>query len=150
MKTIHILILIALLTSCNTPEGNTEKKGLKQADTNTSIINCYQYASTSDTINLKVIHVGPSITGTLVYNLREKDKNVGTIQGTMNGNVLLADYTFMSEGIQSIRQVAFKLEGNVFVEGYGDSFVKDGRVQFSNVSSLSFSPSIRLVETNCK
>ena len=104
-------------------------------------LNCYRYATETDTIILKVIHVGNSITGTLVYSLKEKDKNKGTIQGNMRGDLLVADYTFMSEGIQSTRQVAFKKEGNSFVEGYGD---------FKNLDSLNFNTSMKLVEVECQ
>ncbi|MBK6634882.1 MAG: hypothetical protein IPH68_02200 [Chitinophagaceae bacterium] len=59
----------------------------------------------------------------------------------MSGNILVADYTFMSEGIQSIRQVAFKMEGNSFVEGYGD---------FKNIDSLDFNTSVKLAEVLCQ
>jgi hypothetical protein len=53
----------------------------------------------------------------------------------------VADYTFMSEGIQSTRQVAFKKDGNSFIEGYGD---------FKNVDSLNFNTSMKLVEIACQ
>jgi hypothetical protein len=151
MKLINIFISLALLASCNSPENNTEKPGTGKADSKKpSLLNCYRYATESDTIILKAIHVGKSITGILVYKFKEKDKNQGTIQGAMRGNILLADYTFMSEGIQSVRQVAFKLEGNTFTEGYGDSYDRNGKMIFKNVDSLFFSSSIKLTEVACQ
>jgi hypothetical protein len=74
------------------------------------------YAGLADTVSMNLTHLGDSVTGTLVYNFKEKDKNTGTINGRMNGNILIAEYTFLSEGIQSCRQVAFKLEGTILLK----------------------------------
>lgn len=151
MKTFNILILAVLLASCNTQ--------VKETETNSSIItnsdepsstNCYLYAGSDDTVSLNLTRLGDSITGSLVYNLKEKDKNTGTINGRMNGNILIAEYTFLSEGIQSCRQVAFKLQGNNLVEGYGESYSQNDKVLFRNTDSLSFKDSMKLVETACQ
>jgi len=151
MKVVNIIIFLGLLISCNSEKEDTEKQALHQSDAKMpSPINCYRYANEADTITLKVIHIGKSITGTLVYNLKEKDNNKGTIQGVMRDNVLVADYTFMSEGIQSTRQVAFKLEGNTFIEGYGDSFNQNEKIKFKNLDSITFSSSIKLGEIACQ
>lgn len=142
MKIIYFLIFASFCTSCNTQKEETDKTSSQQVDSKKpSSINCYQYATATDTIILKVIHVGNAITGTLVYSLKEKDKNKGTIQGNMMGDILLADYTFMSEGIQSTRQVAFKKEANSFAEGYGD---------FKKLDSLNFNTSMKLAEVACQ
>ncbi len=150
MKVINIIFL-SLLISCNAQQEDAKKQGVQQPDAKTtSPINCYRYATEADTVILKVVHIGESITGTLVYKLKEKDSNKGTIQGAMRGNILVADYTFMSEGIQSIRQVAFKLEGTTFIEGYGDSFNENEKMKFKNLDSLTFSSTIKLAEIACQ
>jgi hypothetical protein len=151
MKLINIFLFLSMLISCNSEEKKVEDKESKQSEPNaSSLINCYQYTTGSDTIILKLIHVGKSITGALVYKLKEKDKNKGTIQGYMRDNVLIADYTFLSEGVQSVRQVAFKLEGNSFIEGYGDNISQNGKIIFKNLDSLSFSSSVKLREIACQ
>ncbi len=78
-----------------------QRKRMRKKDE--SNINCYQYATSSDTISLKVIKVGESLTGTLVYKLKEKDSNKGTIQGKKQGTILVATYNFMSESTESVR-----------------------------------------------
>ena len=151
MKVINTIIFLGLFISCNSQKENTEKQDPQLSDAKASSpINCYRYANEADTVILKVVHVGNSITGTLVYSLKEKDSNKGTIQGVMRDNILVADYTFMSEGKQSIRQVAFKLEGNTFIEGYGDSFNQSEKIKFKNLDSLTFSSSIKLAEIACQ
>jgi hypothetical protein len=147
-KLFYLLISLTLLFSCDTEE----KKDSQAEDTKkqSSPINCYRYANAGDTIQLKLIHIGNAITGTLVYDYKEKDRNRGTIQGSMKGNLLVADYTFQSEGVQSVRQVAFKLEENSFIEGYGDIDSQNDKVQFKNLDSLKFNNSMKLVGIACQ
>lgn len=156
MKASNLVILLALLASCNFQQDNKEKTAPKQSGTgqagshDSSSTNCYRYAGTSDTITLKLVREAESVTGTLVYNLKEKDKNTGTIRGSMKNDVLIADYTFMSEGVQSVRQVAFKWEGNAFVEGHGEIVNQNEKVRFKNADALQFDPSIRLTGIACR
>jgi hypothetical protein len=147
-KLFSILTFLDLAVSCIADE----KKDSQAEDTRkqSSQVNCYRYANAGDTILLKLIHMGDSITGTLVYGYKEKDKNRGTFQGNMRGNLLIADYTFQSEGVQSVRQVAFKMEENSFIEGYGDVYSQNGKVQFKNLDSLKFNNSMKLVEIACQ
>lgn len=150
MKTFKILILAVLLASCNTQVKQTESgTSASVYSENTLGTNCYLYAGIMDTISLKMTHTGDSVTGTLVYNFKEKDKNTGTINGRMNGNILIAEYTFLSEGVQSCRQVAFKLEGDKFIEGYGESYSRNDRFFFKYPDSLNFDSSFKLRETDC-
>ncbi|MBO9201894.1 MULTISPECIES: hypothetical protein [Niastella] len=155
MKTTHFPVLLVLLAACNSQPKETEKETEKQAEAPAvakadSAVSCYQYATAADTITLKLVRTGENVTGTLVYLLKEKDSNKGTIQGTLKGDLLVADYTFMAEGSQSIRQVAFKQTGNTFIEGYGDIVEENGKQHFKNVDSLDFSSTLKLQETACK
>ena len=141
-----------MIASCtNNKSNNTENLASQTEESKkTSPLDCYRYATINDTIILKLIHIGESITGTLVYKLHEKDKNMGTIQGRMRGDILLADYTFMSEGIMSIRQIAFKKEKDFFMEGHGDINTNNERVFFKNPDSLQFNDAIKLTEIDCQ
>jgi hypothetical protein len=151
MKAIIIVSLLSLMVSCTSPGKETGKSGSEQSDAkDSSVTNCYRYANETDTVNLQLIRAGESVTGTLVYDFDEKDKNTGTINGFMKKNLLIAEYMFISEGMLSTRQVAFKLEGNSLIEGYGDSFSRNGKDYFKNVDSLSFRNSIKLTEISCE
>lgn len=152
MRSIYVcyFAMFIFFVSCNNAE--TEKKDAATGSdlNNGQPINCYKYASETDTIELKLIHVGDAITGTLVYKLREKDKNMGTIQGKMKGDILVANYTFQSEGVSSERQVAFKKVQNNFVEGFGDISTSNGISVFSNIDSLGFNNKFILAEMKCQ
>jgi hypothetical protein len=140
MKTTSFFIALALLSSCGSQPDKTEKIPMQ----------CYQYASQGDTVALKLVHVGDTYTGSLVYLFKEKDRNIGIINATMRGDVLVADYTFNSEGTKSVRQVAFKQEGNTSVEGYGESVDENGVMKFKDITTLNFGSSIVLREIPCE
>ena len=152
MKVIHILSFIGLLSGC---DANTQKENTKTVNapgidkTQPANVNCYSYAGNGDSISLKIMHEGNGVSGTLVYKLKEKDKNEGTLQGSINNNILVADYYFMSEGTRSIRQVAFKLENNSFVEGFGETISTGNKVSFKHVDSLNFNSQLKLTEIPC-
>jgi hypothetical protein len=153
MKTTYFIILLGVLASCDSQPKETEKQPEAPANENTkadSPLSCYQYAAQGDTVTLKLIRAGETLSGTLVYKFKEKDSNKGTIQAAMKGDLLLGEYTFFSEGTQSVRQVAFKRSGNTLTEGYGEIIEEKGTTKFRNVDSLDFSSSIKLQEIPCK
>jgi hypothetical protein len=112
---------------------------------------CYSGNSKKDTVLMSLTIKGTELTkGNLSYNFFEKDKNEGTLVGELRGDTLIADYTFMSEGISSVRQVAFLKKGNTYVEGFGD-VVDDnkGKVTFKDTKQLNFEGTV-LSKVDCK
>lgn len=145
MKILLISIGVILLISCN----NQDQSSNEGAGAAGGVVACYSYINNKDTILLKTNLIKDSARGNLMYNLFEKDKNSGTLKGVIKGDLLIADYTFMSEGISSVRQVVFKKAGNKFIEGFGEVEDKGGRMVFKNPGSLNFDHSIVLGEVNC-
>jgi hypothetical protein len=150
MKTTGFILALALFTSCGSQPGKTEKQTGDQDNSKEIPVDCYQYAQEGDTITLHLVHIGDLFTGVLYYKLKEKDLNVGSIKGSMTDGILVADYTFKSEGTSSTRQVAFKKVGNTFIEGYAETKDENGVTKFKNLDSLVFSSSIKLQETVCE
>ena len=149
--TLKILILagvISSIVSCNSQRQKSKED--TQSTNKTSSLNCYRYINKADTIILKTIYVNGFVTGTLVYNLYQKDKYSGTIQGQMKGELLIADFSFFSTGVKSVRQVAFKKTKKTFIEGYGNTEEKNGKTVFKNIDSLNFTHSIVLVQADCE
>ena len=116
----------------------------------TSSSNCYVYINNKDTASLKINIEGEELTGDLNYNLFEKDRNKGTIAGEMKGDTIIAEYTFDSEGLRSVREVVFvkRIDGNIY-EGTGEVIEKGGKMVFKDRSALKFSPSMVFTKTNC-
>jgi hypothetical protein len=153
MKTTSIIIIaMALLTACGSQTNENQKPAAGTTETAKEEVpmECYQYATQADTVALKLVHIGDTYTGSLVYQFKEKDRNAGTIQAAMRGDILVADYTFNSEGTKSVRQVAFKKVGNTYVEGYGESVDENGVMKFKDINSLNFGSSVVLQEVQCQ
>lgn len=155
MKTIQIIFLL-LAVACNPNTTQTTGEAADTADKDTARMTiqipesgCYANISGRDTVRLKVETFPNVVTGTLVYNFFEKDKNTGEIEGRLTGDTLLADYTFTSEGIRSTRQVIFLIRDSVAIEGYGDVEEKDGKMVFKDISKIDFSKGMKLTKVSC-
>jgi hypothetical protein len=147
MKFIISLFTLIILISCNAQQ---QEEKSNNPITENNIINCYRYIKNNDTVMLKTISIGSDVTGILTYNFYEKDKSVGTILGKMKGELLVADYSFSSEGVHSVRQVVFKKIDRTFIEGYGEIEEQNGKTIFKNIDSLYFNNSILLKEIECQ
>ena len=146
MKSTSIIALnLLIFTSCN-QEKKQESKKIEVKTTQTET--CYQHTKDSSTIKLKIVIKGDLVTGDLVYDYYQKDKSQGTIKGEIKSDTLFADYKFMSEGIESIREAVFLKTVNGWVEGYGEIDDKNGKVMFKN--KITFDNNATLKEITCQ
>ncbi|URC10879.1 hypothetical protein [Flavobacterium sp. B183] len=90
------------------------------------------------------------VNGKLSYNISGKDKNEGALIGNMKGDTLIADYTFISEGVTSVREVAFLKKDGAFIEGYGDVIEANGKFSFKDKKQLKFDQKNVLTKVDCK
>lgn len=98
---------------------------------------------------LRLNQRGDAVEGELTYYVREKDSNRGTIVGTMRDDTLFGEYTFQSEGITSIREVAFIRRGDELVEAFGEVEERDGKFVFSDRSLITPNENVILKQTDC-
>lgn len=156
----YLFIGISLIIGCNTKpsdQSNTDTKATPPAEeinddpvSQAKESSCYRYFGNQDTVYLQLSEVYGTITGMLLVKNYQKDQNVGTLQGKMMGDILLADYSFKSEGTMSVRQVALKKKGDDYVEGFGDVSEVNGKMVFKNPSSLNFDESRVYAKVPCK
>lgn len=111
---------------------------------------CYVSFKNRDSTFLHLMKKGEKVTGTLNVSLYEKDKNTGTIDGLVKGDTLLLDYTFNSEGSQSVRQVAFLQKDGKLIEGFGNVEEQNGKTIFKSLTDLKFDGSVVLEQSDCK
>lgn len=156
MKTTLIISLLLATVACNPDTRQTAADDTGPADEDTTGMTiqipetgCYANISARDTVKLKVETFPNVVTGTLLYNFFEKDKNTGEIEGRLMGDTLLADYTFMSEGIRSTRQVVFLIRDSIAIEGYGAMEEKEGRMVFKDIREIDFSKGMKLTKVSC-
>lgn len=138
-----------MLSACNSsPTQNSGINTRKSAEDSTYSI-CFSSFAKSDTVLLNALQFGDSIQGSLGYKLYEKDQNNGSIVGKMEGDTLRALYTFMSEGVQSTREIAFLKKDSLLIEGTGNLKEEKGRVLFEDINKVKFD-GIVLVKSPCK
>lgn len=105
----------------------------------TDISGCYRMIIKNDTALMSLNHAGDSVSGSLSYNWYEKDDNNGTFRGAVkNDTLIVADYTFQSEGTTSVRQVAFKIKDSILQQGYGELIMKNDTSFFRDVNLIIF------------
>jgi hypothetical protein len=149
-----------LLFACNSE--NSDKKtadstGLIAEDTTFTAtkptednsMECYTYIKNRDTVSMKLNIAGEEYTGELNYRFFEKDKSKGTFAGEMKGDSLIAEYTFDSEGMRSVREIVFLRKGGNLVEGYGDIKDEGTKVMFKDRSKLTFGDAVVLTRVPC-
>ncbi|WP_192347313.1 hypothetical protein [Algoriphagus sp. Y33] len=153
MKTLYIPVLAALaMIACNQPKEDSPIDAAFSPDAeHIQKINteCFHYFGEKDTVRLTTYVEGTKVTGTLDYMIFEKDKNSGYIKGELRDNLLIAEYTFMSEGDSSKRQVVFKNTEEGWKEGYGEMKSEDGIPVQANIDSLNFNHALVLSPIPC-
>lgn len=147
------LMAAVLMLSCKKEAKNTENLIGSRTDTTRIEASAmesgkYLYQKEGDTISLQLQVKDSKVTGELVYKLKEKDANTGTIEGEIKDNVIIALYTFQSEGTTSVRQVAFKFTDKGVVEGYGAVEEKEGKVLFKDINTLNYTDEMILLKQN--
>ena len=112
--------------------------------------NCYAYIKNRDTATLKLQVAGEEVTGDLNYKLFEKDSNKGKIAGELKGDTIIAEYTFDSEGMRSVREIVFLHKDGKLIEGFGDVEQKGVKTVFKNRATLKFDDGLIFNKTDCQ
>ena len=158
-----ILAAFAILSAMSIGSCTNDKKAGEQTDTiamaendttgmvpaGTELGNCYTYKKNRDTASLKLQVAGQEVTGDLSYNLFEKDRNKGTIAGELKGDTIIAEYTFDSEGMRSVREIVFLHKNGKLIEGFGDVEQKSVKTVFKNRAALNFDNGLVFDKTDC-
>ena len=98
----------------------------------------YSFLEHGDTITLDIQNQNDSLIGPLNYKFKEKDQNMGTFKGVIQDSLLVGEYSFMSEGVTSVRQAVFGIVREGLIEGFGDIEDTGEKVVFTNMDSLKF------------
>ncbi|MBS7253047.1 hypothetical protein [Flavobacterium branchiicola] len=152
ITTLILTVLISCKKATETEPVQIEPKAPKEAE----IIEpagdqCYEWKSNGSVIAMSFnVNSHQEVNGKLSYNLVVKDKNEGTLIGNMKGDTLIADYTFMSEGVSSVREVVFLQKDGALIEGYGDVASANDKVTFKDKTKLKFDQKNTLTKVDCK
>jgi hypothetical protein len=111
---------------------------------------CYEMILKRDTATLSLQVQDTVISGDLNYRWAEKDHNRGSIKGYVQDSLLIADYTFESEGLTSVREVVFKLQGDTLLQGFGELKEQNGKTILTQKNQLKFDTAHPFIKVDCK
>lgn len=155
-KTALLLGCIISLASCNKkpdivikqPKIDTLAKSNQDIYDTTPISTlCYEGEMDKDSIFLSYEDNLGTVTGKLRYKHFQKDDNNGDISGLMSGDTLKLNYSFVSEGMNSDREIWFLKKGTELVEAIG-KYDETGTT-YQNPKNITFTGMI-LQPTDCK
>jgi len=155
----YLVLLLAAnicLLACNnneqpadTSSTTTDTPAAKTYESPAPVLLCFGKISNKDTVQLRLSVSDSTASGSLLYKLHEKDSNKGKLQGVLRGDTLIGNYTFQSEGTESVREVAFLLKDSMAIEGLGKIEERNGQMVFTNRSALNFGKGIVLKKIPC-
>lgn len=146
-KLLYFGILLLIVLSCKKEAEKIENTNSQETKSTSLDLGCYIFNDGENKVSFEITENGKEIKGNLIYAFAEKDKNSGTFSGKVADGILIGTYIFQSEGKESIREVAFKIDGKKLIEGYGD-LNQDGTA-FKDLTHLEFNSKMPLLKTDC-
>ncbi len=141
-KAIFLLHFLCLSNGCQ-----HEKPG-NQTTVAIGPAQCFTWSIGQNTATARLNIQGTQVKGTLEFDYAEKDDSKGKLNGTLNNDIIMAEYTFVSEGQESVMEVVFKIQGNKLIQGYAEMEEQGGKLVFKDGVKLSFQNTF--VRTNCQ
>ena len=144
-KAIKALLgLVLVAGSCNN-EGKPSTRSEKDTITSSPSVvrdtlssGCYSQIVQRDTSSLQLQKKESSLTGALSYSIYQKDRNDGTVMAEQSGDIIKGWYLFKSEGIISVRQVAWKIKDEELWPATGEVLQRNDTTLFAKPDQLKF------------
>lgn len=150
-KLVFIAIVAVLVWNCKEKEKKSGSQNMEVTETEEDVPKleegCYGYDENNSTVLFEIENTTGPVSGKLMYRLDGKDKNTGTFEGALKEDRLIGTYTFMSEGTESSREVAFQVKEGQLVEGYGE--LNEDGTSFKDHGSIKFSSKMPLTRMEC-
>ncbi len=99
---------------------------------------CYSQIIKKDTSLLQLEQKANTVNGTLSYNIYGKDRNDGTLQADVSVDIITGWYLFKSEGIISVRQLSWKINGDELWPAIGEVIQKNDTILFAQPRKLLY------------
>ncbi|MCH5596500.1 hypothetical protein [Niabella ginsengisoli] len=144
MRALLFLALISIV-SCTSPTGkDTENEPkIENVSVEPKAIaggeQCYLFIAVKDTYALKLNIIDNTVKGTAVYKNYEKDSSHGAVEGEVDGDIIHLWYSFQSEGMNSVRELYFKKNGDQLTTGIAEEQVKGDSAYVPDKNSVKYS-----------
>lgn len=158
----RVVLLFACIIgacSCNntndtSPSSSTDLQVNDYADTSakleTELSGCYLRVTGRDSLVASLQQQGDRISGKLSFDNYQKDGSSGTVEGKVKDSIIQLVYSFRSEGMNSVMEVYFRVEGGDLVQGVGNMKNRGDTVYFENPAKVQFPRGNPLKRFACK
>ena len=140
---ITITILVVIIVSASTfylKEKSAPIVEQPPISVGKSVVGCYEAQLGRDLYSLEILsQAGETFEGTLRFKNYQKDSSSGPFIGTYKDGILFGEYSFQSEGMDSVIQVQFKKFVDGFIRGYGKMNAAGDR--FANLNNITYDSS---------
>ena len=149
---IYIIFFCQACSPANDNEKTAEVKTGNNAvvNDNTQLPGCYGMIIEKDTALLHIDTKGIFVTGTLLYKAFEKNNNTGTIQGTINNDVIKTWFSVRTGGRITVKEVYFKIIKDKLAEAYGDVEMRNDSAYFKYPATLKYEEQHPYMKIDCK
>lgn len=154
MKPFFYILIASILFACNsTPqqsEGPSQDSTAVIAEKTEPVVSeqCYLFVAAKDTYALKLNIIDTSVKGTAVFKNFEKDSNHGTVEGTVDGDIIRLWYNFQSEGMNSVRELYFKKDGDKLVTGTSNEATRADTAYVPDAKAVIYNGPVYMM-SNC-
>lgn len=156
IKNVGLFGLFLFAGSCNNNGNSSPETTNDTVANNTGTVavdslssGCYSQVVGRDTAFLEVENKNGTINGSLSYNVYEKDRNDGTMQAELVNDTIQGWYLFKSEGMVSVRQVAWKINGDELWPAVGEVLQRNDTAFFAQPDKLKFDNSRPFKKVAC-
>jgi hypothetical protein len=157
-RTFMFVVFLAVAACTNNEQQTTREDSLTRNDTlprdtvvviDTVLSGCYSMMVNRDTASLQMQVKGTQVTGSINYDLDGKDRNDGTFEGEIMNDRLTGWYLFRSEGLMSVRQIAFRIGNGYLWPANGELIVRNDSTFFKDINQLRFDSTRPFVKVRC-
>ncbi|PWQ97750.1 DUF4087 domain-containing protein [Leucothrix pacifica] len=112
---------------------------------------CYSQKQGNDLTGIQLSINRDQVSGYYAWEPHEKDGGRGYLRGTLKGNQIIANHTYMVEGYVGTEQVAYRLVKGGLIEAKGEQ-VSNGveSTRFKDITSLDWSKPERYRTVDCR
>lgn len=148
-----IITLLMIITSCTNDKRDdspvekipNERVGVNEVN----VEGCYVKIVKRDTMVLHLEQNGKNVSGKMSFDNYEKDGSTGEVKGVIEKDIVKIWYNFQSEGMNSVRQLHFKINDSSLVLGVGPMTDRADSSFFTDDSTIDFSKDQSFIKTDC-
>jgi hypothetical protein len=155
ISSIVLFALLASASSCISKNDSSQNSGsIVSLDSATLKVvegakRCFRYVANGDTAFVTLREAGSRFSGSLIYRLKGKDKNIGLYSGRVQGDLIIGFYTFFSEGRKSVREEVFRRHTDSLIPAFGPIAQKEDTAYFQDKNTLHWNHTMAFKRTTC-